>query len=281
MSLVAVIGAGEMAAAAARALASRGRVDVVRLIDEDVSMAAGKALDLMQSQPLLSCDTRVESAGDLAAASGATAIVLAGSAAIGEWAGETGLGVLRRLLKLGCLEQAVVVCAGAGQRALMQLGLDELGLSRRHLVGSAPEAFAATVRALVAVEARTASNQVSLAVLGHPPDKMVIPWSGGSIAGHSITSMLSASQLHRLERRARGLWPPRPNALGTAAALFADAAVCGSRRLFNAFVSLDRDNGTKAPVCAWPVSIGQNGLERVTAPDLSGRDRVVMDEVLE
>ena len=34
MSLVAIVGAGEIGAAAARALALRARVDVVRLIDE-------------------------------------------------------------------------------------------------------------------------------------------------------------------------------------------------------------------------------------------------------
>ena len=118
-------------------------------------------------------------------------------------------------------------------------------------------------------------------VLGDPPARMVIPWEQASVGGHSIASMLTASQLHQLERRLHGLWPPGPNALGTAAALFCEAAAAGSRRLFSAFVSLDRDNGTKAPVCAWPVSIGPSGLERITSPTLTGRDRVVMDEVLE
>ena len=93
--------------------------------------------------------------------------------------------------------------------------------------------------------------------------------------------MLSAPQMRLLDHRLRGLWPPGPNALGTAAAVFCEAAIGASRRLFSAFVSLDRDNGTKAPVCAWPVSLGPAGLERVTTPVLTGRDRVVVDEVLE
>ncbi len=71
------------------------------------------------------------------------------------------------------------------------------------------------------------------------------------------------------------------SALGTAAALFCEAVVGGSRRIFSAFVSLDRDNGTKAPVCAWPVAIGSAGLERVTSPVLTGRDKVVVDEVMQ
>jgi len=281
MSLVAIVGAGEIGTAAARALAFRSRVDVVRLIDGQESVAAGKALDLMQAGPVRGSDTRVEAAADLSAASGAAAIVLADPAGSAEWTGESGLGALRQLLKLGCLERAILICAGAEHRVLMQQGLDQLRLPRRRVIGSAPEALAATARALVAIETRAASNQVTLVVLGNPPARMVIPWAHASVAGHSIESILTASQLHQLERRLHGLWPPGLNALGTAAALFCEAAATGSRHLFSAFASLDRDNGTKAPVCAWPVSIGASGLERTTSPTLTGRDRVVMDEVLE
>ena len=280
MSLVAIVGAGETGAAAARALSFRARIDVVRLIDESQSVAAGKALDLLQSGPLRGSDTRIEGVADLAAAAGAAAIVLADPVGSAEWTGEPGLRVLRRLLALGCLEHTVLICAGAGQRALMQQGFDELGLSRRRVVGSAPDALVATACALVAVEARAASNQVMLTVLGNPPDRMVIPWEEASVGGHSLASMLTAPQMQQVERRVRGLWPPGPSALGTAAALFCEAAAIGSRRLFSAFVSLDRDNGTKAPVCAWPVSIGPAGLERVTTPTLTGRDRVIVDEVM-
>ena len=52
MSLVAIIGAGEIGGAVARALASRSRVDAIRLIDDKESVAAGKALDLMQAGPV-------------------------------------------------------------------------------------------------------------------------------------------------------------------------------------------------------------------------------------
>lgn len=281
MALVAIVGAGEIGAAAARALAVRCRVDVVRLIDEKASIAAGKALDLMQAGPVRGSDTRIESVADLGGASGAAAIILADPIGSTEWSGEPGLGVFRRLLTSGCLESSVLICAGGGQRTLMQQAFHELGLSRRRVVGSAPEALAATARAMVAIEARAASHQVALTVIGDPPDRMVIPWAEASIGGNSISSMLTASQMHQLERRVRGLWPPGPSALGTAAALLSEAAIAGSRRLFSVFVSLDRDNGTKAPVCAWPVSIGPAGLERIATPVLTGRDRVIVDEVLE
>jgi malate/lactate dehydrogenase len=131
----------------------------------------------------------------------------------------------------------------------------------------------------VAIEARASASQIALAVLGHPPRRVVIPWTEASIAGHSVMALLTQPQLNAVETRMKGLWPPGPSTLGFAAALFAEAVALGSRRLVSAFVSLDRDNGTKAPVCAWPVTVGPRGLERVTTPSLTARDRVVLDEV--
>jgi malate dehydrogenase len=283
MSLVAIFGAGEIGGAAARALAARARIDVVRLIDDKPDVAAGKAIDISQAAPINRSDTKVQGSQDYSAAAGALAIIVADpSGQPGtEWSGDTGLALLRQLNRSGLFQTSVLICAGASQRALMQQALDELGLSRRRVIGSAPEALAATARALAAIEANTSAAQVMLTEMGRPPDRIVIPWSEASIGGNSITSMLTATQLHRLDTRLRGLWPPGPGALGTAAALVAEAVASGSRRVFSAFVSLDRDNGTTAPVCAWPVSIGPAGVERVASPALTVRDRVVMDEVLE
>lgn len=282
MSLVAIIGAGEIGGAVARALACRGRIDAIRFIDDNAPVAAGKALDLTQAGPISRSDTRIDATPDLAAVAGASAIVLADPAgSTGEFSIEAAFGLLRRLKTGGHLDQSVLICAGAGHRGVMQQAFDELGLSRRRVVGSAPESLASTARALVAIEARAASNQVALMVIGRPPDTLVIPWSGGSVAGHSLASILSPPQLNRVERRVRGLWPPGPNSLGTAAALFCESVVTGSRRLLCAFASLDRDNGTRAPVCAWPVSVGPSGLEHVVTPVLSVRDQVALDEVLQ
>jgi len=280
MPLVAILGAGEIGGAAARALAIRSKFGAIRLIDEQPGVAAGKALDLQQAGSVDRYDTRLEGHTDAAAAVGASVVVLADTMAGGEWHGESAMALLRRLDRLGCFHQSVLVCAGAGHRQLMQFAVDELRLPRARIVGSAPEALAATARSLVAVEAASSSSQVALTVLGQPPQQIVIPWQDASIGGHCLTTVLAQPQLNRVEFRVKGLWPPGPATLGSAAALFADAVLNSSRRLLSAFVSLDRDNGTAAPVCAWPVRLGAAGLEKVATPSLTGRDRVVLDGVL-
>ena len=121
MSLVAIIGAGEIGGAVARALASRSRIDVIRLIDDSGPVAAGKALDLTQAGPISRSDTRIDAASDLGAAAGASAIVLADPVGGGtEWSGEPALALLRRLKSGGHLDQSVLICAGAHHRTVMQ-----------------------------------------------------------------------------------------------------------------------------------------------------------------
>src|SRR5688572_26934951 len=104
MPLVAIIGAGEIGGAVARALATRARVDAIWLIDDKESVAAGKALDLTQSGPISRSDTRIDGTADLAAAAGASAIVLADPVGSTEWSGEAALSLLRRLKTGGYLD---------------------------------------------------------------------------------------------------------------------------------------------------------------------------------
>ncbi len=280
MSSVAIVGAGEIGGAVARSLTVAGRVTSVRLIDDTPGVAAGKALDLRQAEPITGSDTRIIGTTELADAIGQRAIVFADAFANEDWSRDPGLHILRRLFQLGALRESILIVAGHSSIDLLQRCFGELKLSRTASMGSAPEALAATARALVALEARASSSQVALTLVGRPPGKFVIPWENASIGGHSIHAMLTPAQLNRVEKRLAGVWPPGPGALGLAAAVFCEAVALGSSRLLTAFVSLDRDNGTPAPVCAWPVTIGLSGLERIGAPALTARERVVVDEVI-
>jgi threonine dehydratase len=77
MPRVAILGAGPIGASIAQRLAERSRVADVLLIDDNGSLAQGKALDLMQSGPIDGSSTRLAGGADSLAAAGADVIVLA------------------------------------------------------------------------------------------------------------------------------------------------------------------------------------------------------------
>src|SRR5690242_10333046 len=109
MQDVAIVGAGELGGMLARRLAVRDIVRNVRLVDDSGSVAAGKALDIVQSAPIEPFATGVTGSADLGSTSGASLVVLADGSG-GEWSGDEGLLLLKRLMPPGT--GAVVLCAG-------------------------------------------------------------------------------------------------------------------------------------------------------------------------
>jgi malate dehydrogenase len=275
MHEVAIMGAGELGAELARALAHRDLVGHIQLIDDAGDVASGKALDITQSAPIAGFSARVSGSADPARAAGARLIVLADRHGGGEWEGPDGLGVLRRLAHVG--SRPVIVCSGSRQRELIERAVRELGMPRGRLIGSAAEALASALRALVALEVDGSPGDVSLAVLGVPPEHVVVPWEDVAIAGVAASRLLDLRARRRLEERVAALWPPGPVTLAGAAACAIAAIVGRSRRTLSCFVAPDDTMGRRRRASAVPVKLGPAGLVAAEVPALSGRDAVALD----
>src|SRR4029453_6497979 len=100
MSDIAIIGAGELGGSVAHVVARQDLAPTICLIDDAGRVAEGKALDISQAAAFEGFAARLSGATDLASAGGASAIVIADRAAGGEWVGDDGLMLLRRLSRL-------------------------------------------------------------------------------------------------------------------------------------------------------------------------------------
>ena len=125
---------------------------------------------------------------------------------------------------------AVILCAGASQRELVDRGVRELRLDARDSSDPAPEALAGAARALVALAVNGSPRDVALSVLGVPPAHTVIPWEDATIAGFALTRQIDEPSRRRLAARVAALWPPGPYALASAAATVVEAMAGRSRR---------------------------------------------------
>jgi malate dehydrogenase len=277
---VAVLGAGDIGGACALALAESDQVHRVTIIDSAGKAAEGKALDIRQSGAIGGFDTAVVGTDDPARTVGASVWVLADRFETGspEWNGDRGLALLRQLGAAAA--SAPIVFAGTTQRQLMALAAAELQIPERRLVGSAPEALAAAIRAIVGVEADCSPGDVSLAVLGVPPS-IVVPWDDATIGGFGLSRMLSAAQLARVEARAAKLWPPGPYALGAVAAEAVKAIVQGSRGPLNVLTVLTGEFGVRGRVGVVPSFLGPAGITRTRVPPLDAKERVSLETALQ
>jgi malate dehydrogenase len=276
---IAIIGAGELGGAIAHVLARRDVARAIRLIDETGRIAEGKALDIMQSAPVDPFATTVSGSTALTAAAGASVIVVADRAKEGEWLGDDGLLLLKRIAQLG--SQATIVWAAPGGREAVERGVRELKCSRQRLFGSAPEALAAAVRAIVAAETRGSPQDVALTVIGVPPRQSIVPWEDATIGGFLATSVLDEPMRRRLAEKVGALWPPGPYALAWAAAKAVDGLSGTGVQAISAFVAADDSNGRRARTAALPVRLGPAGITRVELPSLNGRDRVALDNAMQ
>ena len=279
MPTICIVGAGDLGGATAHALARGERVRRVRLIDESGTIAAGKALDIQQAGAVEGFHTRVEGTNDLARVTGCAVAVIADSGhPPEEWRGETGLSMMARLK--GFVGSAPIVFAGAAQSGLLLAAGREAGFERRRLAGSASEALAGAVRAIVALEARCSPSEVMLAVLGTPPSGFLVPWGEASIGGYALERVLTQVQLRRIDARLERLWPPGPQTLGLAAARVAEALVTSARRAVSVLTVLDGEFGVRHRAGVLPCLLSPAGIASVRLPELNTRERVQLETAL-
>ncbi|HEX7823573.1 MAG TPA: hypothetical protein VF477_01600 [Mycobacterium sp.] len=270
---VAIVGAGELGGSLAHVLARREIVRRIQLIDPAGQIAVGKALDIMQAGPVEGFTTPVAGSTDLTRVAGAGLVIIADDARP-QGGAEDGL-VLRQISQLA--SRALVLCASADGRSLVERGVRELHYRRERLVGTAPEALAAAVRALVALQTNGSVHDVALTVLGVPPAHIVVDWDEATVGGFAVRRALDEPSLRRLATKVAALWPPGPHALAHAAAE-AVAVVCGiSRRTLSCFVAPDDSAGRHSRCVALPVRLGPGGITRVHEPTLSASARVALD----
>jgi malate dehydrogenase len=275
MSTVTIVGAGELGGAVAQTLAASGRVARVVLIDAAAHAAAGKALDIQQSGALDRFGTALEGTDDVTRVTGAGVCVIADrfGPPAAEWDGDDGVALLSRVVSYSAT--APIVFAGARQADLMLRTAREAGVAGTRLVGSAAEAFASAVRAIVALEAQCSPNDVMLAVLGSPP--FVVAWTEASIGGYSLERVLSQAQIARIEARAVRLWPPGPYALGAAASRIVRAIAGSARARLIALTVLGGEFGVRNRIGALPVLFNERGIADVRVPALNTRERVLVE----
>ena len=279
---MAVVGADELGGSIAHKLAGRGRCAAVRLIDPAGGIAGGKALDIRQAGPVEGFHTRVTGHDDLDAAGGADVVVLAGPADGADAGGgdDAALAALRRLRLVA--RHAVCVCAGVAHRRLVGRAVAELGMPRRQVLGTAPAALQSALRAIVALELRCSPGDVALAVLGAPPDRLVVPWSAATARGCPLGHLLAPPRLARLRDRARLVWPPGPYALASVTARACEAVTAGAGpRALSCFTVLDGELGVRRTVAAVTVELGPGGVTRILEPALAVQERVQLETALQ
>jgi malate dehydrogenase len=270
MSTIAILGAGPIGAGIAHTLARRARVRDVRLIDAAAPVAAGKALDIRQTGPVEGYDTRLSGIGDPLAAVGADVIVIADTHADGEWEGDKGLALVRRLVAAGAT--GPFVFAGTSQTWLMEAVVRELGVPADRVVGTAAPAMVTAARGLAGLEVHGSGVDVALTMSGKPP-ALTVAWSSATIGGSLLTDRVPSHRVLAISQQLKKLWPPQPYAIATATAQVVEGLIAGTRRDTSGVTILNGEFGQRGVACLLPLTLGNGRVLSRIMPSLSPQER--------
>jgi len=272
MQRIVVLGAGDLGATIARRLAEKEMARRVQLLDPDEGRARGKALDILQSGPVEGYDTRVEG-GPYALAAGEMDVlvvadapeVAAGAKQAGEWLGAI----------LESAQPGIVVLAVDRPAPLVEAS----SLPRARILGSAPIAVAAALRRRLADALEIGAREVSVALLGLPPDLLIVPQgtaTAGGVSVEKIQPVALRQALRSVTGRTLG-----PVALAAAAVRLLGALAGSRTTVLPMLVRLEGEYGHRGVALAAPARIARGGLLSVVEIPLEPVDRVALDNAAE
>jgi malate dehydrogenase len=273
MQTVVILGAGELGATLARRLAGRALARRIILVDADEGRARGKALDILQSGPVDGFDALVEGAADAASIDGPDLLVAADAAELdgrgaGEWLASLAAKVKPRL----------IVPAAARPAALIDAVL-AAGFAGDRIAGSAPVAIASAVRRRLATILEVEVSAVTIALLGLPPDVIVVPHASAAVAGVPV-EQLRPNAVRQAVQAVAGR-TPGPVALAAAAAAVIAALRAPRASILPVIARGEGALGLGRATLAMPRKLGGGRIGEALDVPLEPYERVLLENAAE
>ena len=275
---VTVVGAGNVGATTAQRIHSLGYADVV-LVDVVEDLPQGKALDMLESGPVLGSDAVITgSNGYEETADSDLAIVTAG---IARKPGMSRDDLLRTNMKIiGAVTREVVkyspncilIVVTNPLDAMVQHAYQISGFPRNRVFGMAGILDTSRFRTFIAQELDVSVEDVQAYVLGSHGDDMVPVVRYTTVGGIPITDLLPQDTIDRLVQRTRQGGGEIVQLLKAGSAYYApsaavtqmaEAVLLDKKRILPCSAFLDGEYGIKGLFVGVPVKLGAGGIEKI------------------
>ncbi|MES2836573.1 MAG: malate dehydrogenase [Bacteroidota bacterium] len=295
---VTVVGAGNVGATCAEAIANRRIASEVVLLDIRENFAEGKALDMMQTATLNGFETRVSgSTNDYAKTANSDVVVITSGIPrkpgmtreelIGINAGIV-KGVTESLLKHS--PNAVVVVVSNPMDTMTYLALKESKIPQNRIIGMGGILDSARFKCYLSLALGCSPNDVEGMVIGGHGDTTMIPLTRlASYKGVPVAQFLSEDVLKKLAADTMVGGATLTGMLGTSAwyapgaavASLVDSILNDQKKMFPCCVALNGEYGQKDICMGVPVIIGKNGWEKIVDVKLNADEQASFNKSAE
>jgi len=287
---ITIVGAGNVGATTAHWCAAAELGDIVLLdIPAAEDMPKGKALDLMQSSPIVGFDSNIVGTTDYADTKDSDVVVI--TAGIPRKPGMSRDDLLSTNAKIvtAVTEQvkttspnSTIIVVSNPLDAMVQQAQKVSGFPHNRVMGQAGVLDTARYRTFIAMELGVSVEDVTAMLMGGHGDTMVPMPSCTSVGGIPVTRLISESRLEEIVDRARKGGAEIVGLLKTGSAYYAPAAattqmveaiVRDKKRLIPCAAYCDKEYGVGGYYVGVPVILGADGVEKVVELELTDQEK--------
>ena len=292
-SKISVIGAGYVGSTLAQRLAERDYADVV-MFDIIPNMPQGKALDILQSGPVLGFDSLVTVTNDYNDTANSDIVVI--TSGFPRKPGMTRDDLVKKnqevisqvteeVVKYS--PNSILIMVTNPLDAMAQLALKISGFPRERVIGMAGILDTARFRTFIAQEVGASVRDVQAYVLGGHGDTMVPLARMCTVAGVPISQLISAESIEQIVQRARDGGAEIVKLLGTGSAYFApsasvlqmvDSILLDKKMIVPCAVYLQGEYGIENLFVGVPAQLGAKGVEKVVEVELSSDEQALLQK---
>lgn len=298
---VTIVGAGNVGSTCAHWIAARELADVV-LVDIVEGAAKGKALDLLQSGPVMNFDLNIVGSKDYELTADSDVVVITAGVprkkdpVTGKFPSRDELvktnqeivgEVTRQVVKYS--PNSVIIVVSNPLDAMCHVVYHESKFPAQRVIGQAGALDTARYKAFIAMELGVSVRDVHGIVLGGHGDTMVPLPRHTSVAGIPVRELMSEEKLQAIIERTRQGGGEIVNLLGYSAYYapaagtveMVEAVLKDQKRVIPCAVLLNGEYGYHDLFIGVPAVLGAGGVVRVIEMELNAEEKAMLDHSAE
>jgi len=289
---VTIVGAGNVGATCADAIAYRRIASEIVLVDIREGFAEGKALDIMQTQTTLGFNTKVSgSTNDYTKTAGSDVVVI--TSGIPRKPGMTreeligiNAGIVKSVAEslLQHSPNAIFVIVSNPMDTMTYLAFKSLGLPKNRIIGMGGTLDSSRFKTYLSLALDKPANDISGMVIGGHGDTTMIPLTRlASYNGVPVSQFLSEEALAKVAADTMVGGATLTGLLGTSAwyapgasvSYLVDAILNDQKKMIPCSVFLEGEYGQSDICIGVPCIIGKNGVEKIVDINLNDAEKAL------
>ncbi|EFM09227.1 malate dehydrogenase, NAD-dependent [Paenibacillus curdlanolyticus YK9] len=292
---ITVVGAGFTGATTALMLAQKELGDVVLVdIPQLENPTKGKALDMLESTPVLGIDSKITGTSNYEDTKDSDVVII--TAGIARKPGmsrddlvSTNAGIVKSVcenIKVTSPNSIVIILSNPVD-AMTYAAYHTLGFPKNRVIGQSGVLDTARYCTFIAQELNVSVEDVRGFVLGGHGDDMVPLVRYSNVGGIPVDKLIPADRIDAIVQRARVGGGEIVNLLGNGSAYYAPAAslvqmteavLKDKKRILPVIALLQGEYGYDGLFMGVPTIIGSNGIEKVLELDLTAEEKAALDK---